>query len=124
MTGSDTSAHLEAIRQILAEEKARREIPDVWLQYPNSELEELFPANTSKTIIRKRIGKYLKTVNICVPTDAKIIMYSDGIQIAYFHDVSGCFEFPNGIYVGDLEIVIANLATADQRINYNLIFTA
>lgn len=122
---TDLSAeHLGAIHKILTEEKARKQIPDVWLQYPTSELEELFPPNTTRTIIRKRIGKYLKTVNVCVPEKAKIIIYSDGIQQAYFHDASGCFEFPNGIYIGDLEIVIANQASTEQRINYNLIFTA
>lgn len=124
MAGDISAEHLAAIRQLLADDAARRETPDVWLQYPTSELEELFPAQTTKTIIRKRIGRFLKTVNVCVPTDAKIIMHSDGVQLAYFHDVSGCFEFPHGIYVGDLEIIISNLSTSDQRINYNLIFTA
>lgn len=124
MSNESLASILTDIHQMLADDKARRDTPDVWIQWPTSDLDELFPAKTTRTIVKKRVARRLKTVNVCVPEGTKITLYSDGIQQAYFHDVSGCFDFPNGIFFGDVEITISNLTETDKRISYNFIFTA
>lgn len=115
----------QLLNEILAElkyQRAVKELSDVWIQYPNNLQEESFPANTTRTIIQKRVGRNLKSISVSVPANANIVIKNDGVQQFYFSNQSGYQEFTNGIPIGDIEIIVSNLAASAQVISYQLTF--
>lgn len=123
-----TEEEREQIKQIysLLLEKYNRDLDtdeDIILQYPNSTDQMLVAANTTIKPVNRHINRRLKFITVSVPEDGVMTIYNNNLPKLFFSGESGTIEFPNGILMEDVQIVLTNTSASPARFNYRLIFS-
>jgi len=97
---------------------------DLLIQYPTGPDDQIIQANTTKTILNRRINGMLRWMSVTVPENCSMIVYNNNIAKLFFTNESGTIEFPHGLSFEDTMIVISNASTTDPaRITTRMVFT-